>query len=203
MCTQAVNEVKPFQLEQLNIKPKEGLQMENQEKFKNPIMQRMEGVGIGYYGVQRHIMSATHFVTKVETNDGPVGTPIEISLIDKVVLHYLIDQVGYSVGKHQRPLVASMTKIAIHLALNDRTVGRSVAKLIKHGLVKATKKSAAIGYEYHDLDVNQTFTNEVSAAVLERMKPNPINVKKTEPAPVNVESTFTGDFDEFDDSLPF
>lgn len=124
----------------------------------------------GHYGAYRHIMAATHFLSKVD------GVGVVFSIIDKAVLHYLIDQIGYSQMKGE-PLIASMTKIAKHLGLNDRTISTSVRKMIEHGIVEATKKSVAVGYEYTGVDVAQKWGTGVSLAVEQRIRPNPIKTK--------------------------
>lgn len=143
------------------------------DQDKNPIMAAIaaEQDYTGYFGVYRHIQRATFFISKV------TGEQVELTLSDKVVLYYLIDQIGYSVGQLQKPLVASMTKIAVHLGLNDRTVSRAVKKLVEHGIVLGTIESKAVGYAYTGVDATQQFGSEVSDGVVKRMRPNPINVK--------------------------
>lgn len=138
-----------------------------------------QGKLTGFYAVDKVIQRSTHFTSKV------TGESVELSQVDKTVLFYLVDKLSFYITK-EKPMTESMAYIGNELCLNDRTVGRSVKKLIEHGVVTATKQSAALGYVYTWIDVNQKWTKEVTGNMQQRMQPNPINVQ----APVSTVQTF-------------
>lgn len=130
-----------------------------------------------YYVLPKALMSAKQFVNKV------TGEVVDITYGDKMVLMYLIDKVSFH-NSEGRTMHESMPAIAEQLDMSAKSVQRSVKKLVEHHVVSATIVSAAKGYVYHSVDVDQQWSNgEVSVSNQERMKPNPINVQQ---APVSV-----------------
>lgn len=137
-----------------------------------------------YWYTYRHIQTATAFVSK------KTGEVVALTHADKDVLHYLIDKVSFYQSPKQvsegKKMIESLPYIATQVEYNDRTVSRAMKKLIEHGLVTATIQKAGVGYLYTDVDVHQDWQYNVTAAVQERMKPNPINVQ----APVVTSEAF-------------
>lgn len=131
----------------------------------------------GYYALPKHIQRSTHFVSKV------THLPVELTQADKSVLFYMIEKVGFH-NSGERQMFESMVHIASELCVSDKTVSRSVKKLIEHRVLIGSVVSKAIGYVYTDVDVNQTFTKTISDDQQNKMKPNPINVPASERKPV-------------------
>lgn len=126
--------------------------------------------GTPYYVLPKALVSSKHFVDKV------TGEVVDITYCDKLVLMYLIDKVSFH-NSEGRTMHESMPAIAEQLDVSAKSVQRSVKKLIEHRVVSATIVSAAQGYVYHSIDVDQHWNKgEVSVSNQERMKPNPINV---------------------------
>lgn len=142
------------------------------DKPVNQIVSRMiqsEGFD-GYYAIPKHIQRATHMVVKGD------GSTIELTPADKSVIYYMIEKVGFH-NSGDRQMFESMTTIAYELGMSDRTVSRSVKKLIDAKVLIAHVPSKGKGYVYTDVDVSQQFVTMTSDDQKKRMVPNPINVE--------------------------
>ena len=186
------------------------------EKPVNQIVSRMiqsEGFD-GYYALPKHIQRATHLVEKGS------GQLIELTPGDKSVIYYMIEKVGFHTGG-ERQMFENMTTIAYELGMSDRTVSRSVKKLIDAKVLIAHIPKKGKGYVYTDVDVNQTFVSVTSEDQKNRSKPNPINTMTADVKPVEaieppkpsagviktvrqpVQPLVSSDDDMFDDEPPF